>query len=184
MAAGRCRILRQLLFESVTFAADWRRRGRGAARTALLSVVKRVMSDAVPRLSEATVDGSRARVRRRHLGGDGVAVWTGSGGGDLPDGCAGGAQVRRASCLGVARHLRAGRLVVSLQLALTLLLLAGAGLMLKSVWRMTAHPPGFHPAQILTMRVDFTGARYREPERRAGVRRVGARAPGRGRRRS
>jgi putative ABC transport system permease protein len=62
--------------------------------------------------------------------------------------------------------VRAGKLVVSLQLALTLLLLAGAGLMLKSVWRMTAHPAGFHPEHILTLRVDFTGALYREPERR------------------
>jgi putative ABC transport system permease protein len=41
-------------------------------------------------------------------------------------------------------------------------LLAGAGLMMKSLWRMTSYPPGFEPGQILTLRVEFTGAAYRE----------------------
>ena len=58
--------------------------------------------------------------------------------------------------------VRAGRAVVALQLALTVVLLAGAGLMLKSVWQMTSYPAGFIPDQILTMRVDFRGPQYRE----------------------
>jgi putative ABC transport system permease protein len=53
-----------------------------------------------------------------------------------------------------------------MQLALTLLLLSGAGLMLKSVWRMNQHPAGFEPEQILTMRVDFRGPSYKQPETR------------------
>ena len=41
----------------------------------------------------------------------------------------------------------AGRAMVALQVALTVVLLAGAGLMFKSVWQMTTSPPGFAPDQ-------------------------------------
>jgi putative ABC transport system permease protein len=165
VGGGPLRILRQLFFESVTFAALGGVAGV-ALSYGLLNVVMRVASDAVPRLSEATVDANVlvfaavVSVATAFLFGLGPAVAL----------CRTDVQAVLKS--GV-RHvsasrstIRAGKFVVSLQLALTLLLLAGAGLMLKSVWRMTAHPPGFHPAQLLTMRVDFTGAPYREPERR------------------
>ncbi len=64
------------------------------------------------------------------------------------------------------RVLLAGRAMVALQVALTVVLLAGAGLMLKSVWQMTTPPPGFVPDQLLTMRVDFRGPQYREQQAR------------------
>jgi len=144
VGGGPLRILRQLLFESMTFAVIGGVAGV-ALSYGLLSVVKQVMSDAVPRLAEATVDGyvlgfaAAISVATAFLFGLGPAV----------------AMCRtdvQAVLKAGARHasasrgtIRAGRLVVSLQLALTLLLLAGAGLMLKSVSRMTAHPPGLHP---------------------------------------
>ncbi len=55
-----------------------------------------------------------------------------------------------------------GRTMVALQVALTIVLLAAAGLMFKSVWRMTSYPAGFAPDQILTMRLDIRGPQYRE----------------------
>ena len=67
VGGGPLRILRQLFFESMTFAAIGGVAGV-ALSYGLLNVVMRVASDAVPRLSEATVDAIRARVRRRHLG--------------------------------------------------------------------------------------------------------------------
>lgn len=165
VGGGPLRILRQLLFESMTFAVIGGVSGVMLSY-ALLSVVRRVMSDAVPRLSEATVDASvlgfaaAISVVTAFLFGLGPAVAM----------CQTDVQaVLKAGARHVSASrgtIRAGRLMVSLQLALTLLLLAGAGLMLKSVWRMTAHPPGFDPERILTMRVDFTGALYREPGRR------------------
>jgi putative ABC transport system permease protein len=48
------------------------------------------------------------------------------------------------------------------QLSLAVVLLMGAGLMLKSAWRLTAHPAGFEPAQILTSKVEFSGKQYQE----------------------
>lgn len=43
---------------------------------------------------------------------------------------------------------------------LAIVLLAGAGLMLKSFARMNAHPPGFAPENVIMMTVRFVGARY------------------------
>ena len=53
------------------------------------------------------------------------------------------------------------RLLVAAELALALVLLSGAGLMVKSFWRMNARPPGFDPEHILALRVPFSGAQHR-----------------------
>jgi len=56
--------------------------------------------------------------------------------------------------------------MIALQLALTIVLVR-ARADVKSVWRLTSHPAGFTPEQILTMRMDFTGPAYRDD--RAGM---------------
>ena len=53
------------------------------------------------------------------------------------------------------------RLLVAAELALALVLLTGAGLMVKSFWRMNARPPGFDPERILVLQVPFSGPQYR-----------------------
>ena len=58
------------------------------------------------------------------------------------------------------RVIVTGRAMVAVQVALTIVLLTGAGLMFKSMWRMTRYPAGFAPDQILTMRLDIRGAQY------------------------
>jgi putative ABC transport system permease protein len=60
------------------------------------------------------------------------------------------------------RVMITGRAMVAVQVALTIVLLAGAGLMFKSMWRMTRYPAGFAPDQILTMRLDIRGPQYRD----------------------
>jgi putative ABC transport system permease protein len=52
-------------------------------------------------------------------------------------------------------------LLMAGELAITLVLLASAGLMIRSFWRMSAHPPGFAPESILTMKVTLSGPSYR-----------------------
>jgi putative ABC transport system permease protein len=54
-------------------------------------------------------------------------------------------------------------LVVS-EVALALILLTGAGLLLKSFWRMHAIHPGFRPENVLAATVDLPETRYRSPE--------------------
>jgi putative ABC transport system permease protein len=63
------------------------------------------------------------------------------------------------------RSLRFWRssLVVS-EIALSLILLVGAGLMIKSFAQLTNVPPGFDPSGVLTGRVGMTTANYQKPE--------------------
>ena len=60
-----------------------------------------------------------------------------------------------------ALRLRPRSLLVAGELAVALVLIIGASLMVKSLWRMNARPPGFNPENILVMKVSLSGAAYR-----------------------
>ena len=62
---------------------------------------------------------------------------------------------------GAARRRLRSALVVA-EIALALLLLAGAGLLIKSFWQLRNVKPGFNPDNLLTMRIELPEARYRE----------------------
>jgi predicted permease len=64
-----------------------------------------------------------------------------------------------------SRRLRGA--LVAAQIALSLSLLAGAGLLARSLWEMTTAPMGFEPANLLTARVELPAAAYTTAERRA-----------------
>src|ERR1041384_3821475 len=68
----------------------------------------------------------------------------------------------RAS-VGHARRRFRGALVV-LEVALALVLLIGAGLMLKSFTRLMEVRPGFDPHNVLTAQLSLPGTRYAKPE--------------------
>jgi predicted permease len=63
------------------------------------------------------------------------------------------------------RHGRARGVLVVAQVTLSVLLLAGAGLLIRSFSLLGRVNPGFHapPDRVLTMLVSPSGARYREP---------------------
>jgi len=48
------------------------------------------------------------------------------------------------------------------QLAVALILLVGAGLLIKTFWRLRSIETGFNPDRLLTMRVELPEARYQE----------------------
>jgi putative ABC transport system permease protein len=65
---------------------------------------------------------------------------------------------RRTSAGG--EHQRVRRLLLVSEVAISLVLLIGAGLMMKSTARLLAVDPGFRPEQLLTMQVAVPGTRY------------------------
>ena len=67
--------------------------------------------------------------------------------------------------LGVERNrFRSG--LVAAEVALSVVLLIGAGLLLKSLAHLQGVQPGFDPHNLLTMRVTLPGIRYSEPRSR------------------
>jgi putative ABC transport system permease protein len=58
----------------------------------------------------------------------------------------------------------ARRLLVAADVALAVVLLAGAGLMIKSVGRLLGVNPGFNPDRVLAMEISFVGASYAQDE--------------------
>jgi putative ABC transport system permease protein len=65
---------------------------------------------------------------------------------------------------GLERH-RVRRLLVVAEIALAVVLLAGAGLMMKSLWRLMQVNIGFDPHNVLSMTVALPGSKYQEQSR-------------------
>jgi predicted permease len=61
-----------------------------------------------------------------------------------------------------ARRARLRSWLVVAETALAMVLLAGAGLMVKSFWRLNQTDPGFDPTGVLTAQLDPSGDRYKE----------------------
>ena len=159
LGAGRARLTRQFLVESLLLALLGGAAGLAVARGAVALMV-RLGSEVIPRVGEAGID-SRAlaftlaiSLATCLLFGLGPAV---SGGRiSLQDALKGESG---APAVG-AGALRLRGLLTAAELAMAVVLLTGAGLMLKSFWRMNSYPPGFEPEKILVMKVTLYGEQY------------------------
>jgi putative ABC transport system permease protein len=168
IGAGRARMLRQFLVESLLLAVAGGALGLLLARAGIAAVIA-LIPHAVPRLAETSVDGrvlafaAGATIGMALVFGfaPAIALWKANVHDLLKEGG------RPASWSSTFRVREA---LVAAELALSVVLLIGAGLMVKSFERITAYPPGFAPDRVLTLRVQFSGARYRDPAtRRAHV---------------
>lgn len=161
VGSGPLRVVRQLLAESLGYAMLG---GIGGVLLAtwLVNAVVSLMGPAVPRLAETTLDlGVMAVTMAMSIGTAllfGVGPATALAFTNVQEVLKEGGRSVSAS----RRVIITGRAMVAVQVALTVVLLAGAGLMFKSVWQMTSYPPGFAPDRILTMHVDFRGPQYKD----------------------
>lgn len=74
---------------------------------------------------------------------------------------AGGRTGQSEGGLYLRRHRLRGLLVIS-EIAFSLILVAGAGLLVRSFMRLQSVPPGFNADHVLTLQVQATGPKYRE----------------------
>ncbi len=58
--------------------------------------------------------------------------------------------------------------LVVAEVTLAMVTLVGAGLMIKSFWRLAHVNPGFEPTRVLTAQIDPAGANYKEPAQVSG----------------
>jgi len=151
LGAGRGRIARQLLTESVLVAALGAAAGF-ALGAALLRGLVALLPPGTPRVEEIGVDLRVVAVTAA------LAVASGLAFGLLPARRAarqdvhaalrGGARASAAAGAG-----RAPRSLVVAQIALAVVLVSGAGLLIKSFWRLQAVTLGFRTEQVLTAEV-------------------------------
>ncbi|MGB7921785.1 MAG: ABC transporter permease [Pyrinomonadaceae bacterium] len=170
LGAGRARLIRQMLTESVLLALMG---GAGGLVLAMWSIdlLQSLKPANLPRVASVQID---ARVLVFTLA---VSVLTGLVFGLVPalnssrlDMNEALKEGGRSATAGSARHRFSSLLVVS-ELALALVLLVGAGLLIKGFWRLQQVEPGFNPAHLLTMRVELPEARYREIPKQTQYRR-------------
>jgi putative ABC transport system permease protein len=161
IGAGRWRLARQFFVESALIAAAGAVAGLVVARWSLATIV-RILPDAVPRLQETTLDGralafAAATTIVAALVFGMVPVWS-----LWKDDARGVLKPALYGAPPIAGKLRTKTALVALEFALTIVLLIGAGLLIKSLWRLNALPEGFHPDRIVTMQIRYYGPAYRE----------------------
>jgi predicted permease len=151
LGAGRARVLRQLLTESVVLAAAGGGLGIALAYFGLARL-KAALPPGLPRLADVSIDGRVLAFATL------LALATGLLFGVLPALRASGVDLARAVKAGAQRSadratlgLRSALIVA--ETALAVVLVVAAGLLMRSLWRLTHVDPGFRTDHVLTARV-------------------------------
>src|SRR5438445_310856 len=168
LGAGRGRVVRQLLTESVVLAALGGTLGAVVAYSAI-ALLKRAAPAVLPRLDTVWVDGW---VLAFALG---VTIITAVATGLLPALRAARPDLTDSLREGTAgagtghgrQRLRAA-LVIS-EIALAVILVVGAGLLVRSLWQLRAVHPGFDPQGLVTFYISPPPLRAQDPARLAAL---------------
>jgi putative ABC transport system permease protein len=163
LGAGRGRVFQQLLTEALLLA------GAGGALGLLLAYgtltsASTLLAGQVPRAEEISIDG------RVLLFAVGVSMLTGLLAGTLPAVRAGRSDLNDAlkeggrsdGAIGVGTR----RLLIVCEVALSLVLLMGAGVMIQTVLALRYGDTGFDPNNVLKMDVRLVNTRYPSPAQR------------------
>ncbi|HTT61622.1 MAG TPA: ABC transporter permease [Bryobacteraceae bacterium] len=155
MGAGRGRVVRQLLTETVMLALAGGIAGLAIARWGTQAVLAAVPGG-LPRMENIGVDGW---VLAFTLG---VSLLTGIVFGLAPALQASASDLhemlKEGSRGSSAGPRRVRNLLVASEVAAALVLLAGAGLMLRTIWSLARVNPGFEPGHVLTFSIGLSPA--------------------------
>jgi putative ABC transport system permease protein len=161
LGAGRFRLMRQLMTESMLLALIGGTLGLLVAY-GVTNAVAKVSTSSVPRVDTVSIDGS---VLLFTLG---ISLLTGLFFGLIPAWHASRTDVGetmkeggRGGTAGAAKkHVRSALVVA--EVSISLVLLVGAGLMIKSFYRVLQADPGFHSAGVLTGQFTLPNAQYKD----------------------
>jgi putative ABC transport system permease protein len=169
LGAGRVRLMRQLLTESVLLGVLG---GAAGLLVAVLSlvVVRDINPGNIPRLDAIRIDGTVLAFTF------GVAILTGIIFGMAPairvarvdlntSLKSGGRSSQTEGGFNMARQGLRSLLVIA-ELALSMVLLIGAGLLIRSFTRLASVPPGFNPEHVISMRTAEAGPKYQSDKAR------------------
>ena len=164
LGAARGRVFQQLLTEALLLGATGGALGLLLAYATLTSA-STLLAGQVPRAEEISIDG------RVLLFAIGVSILAGVLAGTLPSVRASRSDLHDAlkeggrgdGAIGVGTR----RVLIVCEVALSLVLLMGAGVMVQSLLALRQVDTGFDPNNVLTMRVRLVQARYPTPGQRS-----------------
>jgi len=158
LGASRPRLLAPLLAEGLVLSVIGGALGAALAYT-MVNVFVTFEGFALPRLDAVRVDRSAlvfASVLSASIG--------------IVSGCIPGLalswriEARGSGPRVIAGHHRLRRGFAAAEVALAMVLLVGAGLLLRTVRQLLAVPPGFRPEHVLTLQVQTSGPQFRDPQ--------------------
>ncbi|HZS26075.1 MAG TPA: ABC transporter permease [Candidatus Angelobacter sp.] len=160
LGASRQRLVQQLLFETMVIALAGGVAGLGIAKLGIMLVVK-VLGQQLPQSTDISLN---AVVLGFTLG---LSILTGILAGLMPAWKLSKSNVnetlKQGGRSGDTGGNRTRSVLVVCEVALSLMLLAGAGLMIRSLWNLRGASPGFDSSNVLTMAVPMAENRYKTP---------------------
>ena len=163
LGAGRWRLVRQLLTESLLLAVVG---GVLGVLVALwgVDVLASLAPDNLPQISRIRVDGWVLGFTIA------VSMLTGLVFGLAPAFKASRPDFTQVLKVSASSRLRlsASRFLVVAEIGMALVLLIGAGLLIKSFMRLNQVDPGFRPQHVLTMKINLPKAKYSTPQSAVG----------------
>ena len=164
LGAGRMRLIRQLLAESLLLAVIGGMLGMAVAEIGVRGLVA-LSPPGLPRVGAISVDGAvfAFGLGITTLVGliSGLAPALHASHGDPHNG------LRQSSRTSTGGHQLTRQMLVVSEVALALVLLVGAGLLLRSLEHLFAIDPGFDSTHLLTMQVQESGHRFNSDSVRA-----------------